>query len=96
MANYDGGDMIRILATFIASGALLVNPASVYLEVKNPLGSVATWAWPGSVTRPATGIFYADVLASIGGNWVYRWAGEGTYWAAGEGGFAINHTTFFL
>lgn len=96
MAAYDGGDMVRILATFVASGGARVNPASVILQVRNPLGSVATWAWPASVSKTATGIFYADVLASIGGDWHYRWSGLQTNWSAAEGEFTVHQTTFIL
>lgn len=99
---YDGGDMVRVIATFVASGGTLVNPASVYLQMVNPLGSVATWAYittgsgTGSVVSPQTGAFYIDQLASIAGDWNYRWAGVNANWAAGESSFTVNRTTFFL
>lgn len=102
MAAYDGGDMVRITGTFVASGGALVNPASVYLQVMNPLGTVATWGYisagsgTGSITLVATGCFYIDQLASVGGDWNYRWAGVQANWAAGESTFTINRTVFIL
>jgi hypothetical protein len=91
---YDGGDMIRIIASYVASGDTPAFPASVYLQLMNPLGSVGTWAWPASVNVIATGTFYADVLASIGGAWHYRWSGIQTFWSAAEGTFSVNQTVF--
>lgn len=94
---YDGGDMIRVTATFTASGGGQVNPPSVYLQVMNPLGTVSTWnGWGASCENPATGVFYADILASIGGAWQYRWSGHVDNWAAVEGGFSVNQTVFIL
>lgn len=93
---YDGGDMVRLTATYTASGGAQVDAATVILQVMNPLGSVSTWGYPASITKDSTGNYYADVLASIGGNWHYRWAGLQTNWSAGEGTFAVNQTVFIL
>lgn len=99
---YDGGDMIRIAGSYVASGLIQVDPASVYMQIMNPQGSVATFGYipagsgVGSILKDSTGNYYADVLASIGGDWHYRWAGEKTNWAAAEGTFSVNHTVFIL
>lgn len=93
---YDGGDMVRIMATFVASGNTVVDPASVYMQLMNPLGSVSTWGYPASITKDSVGVYYADALASVGGDWHYRWAGQNTNWAAAEGTFSVNKTVFIL
>lgn len=99
MANtYDRGDMIRVAASFNASG-VAVDPASVYMLLRNPLGSVATYGYlTASMTKVGTGAYYVDVVPSIvpaNGTWTYRWEGRpDVSAAAGEGAFIIRITPF--
>jgi hypothetical protein len=92
----DVGDMIRIQATFIASGGAMSDPASVYMMLRNPKGSVATYGWSASVTRTGVGAFYVDVIASYPGGWAYRWQGQPSAgYAAAEGSFEA-YSSFIL
>lgn len=109
MANsYDRGDTIRLAGTFVASANLqVVEPASVILLVRSPLGSVATYTYAGvsssvlglaAIQRVASGCYYADFVPSCnppGGVWTYRFdSGGGVGAAAGEQTFNVRPTSF--
>lgn len=108
MANsYDRGDTIRLAGTFAASLGNVVEPASAYLLVRSPLGSVATYGYggpasavlgPATVVRVASGLYYADFVPSCNppnGVWAYRFdSGGGAGAAAGELTFNVRPTAF--
>jgi hypothetical protein len=108
MANtYDRGDTIRLAGTFVASANQVVEPATVFLFVRNPLGSVGTYGYlstasavlgPAVVTRAASGCYYADFVPSCNppnGVWTYRFdTGGGVGAAAGEQTFNVRPTPF--
>ena len=94
---YDAGDLVRLTATFVASGGAIVTPASVYLLVKPPGGPVTTYGYPANIGSAATGCFYLDQLASQTGDWVYRYVGQPSVGlAAGEGTFHVRPSAFVL
>lgn len=98
MANsYDRGDTVRCAATFVASVApfQVFDPASVYVLLRNPLGSIATYGYPASVTKAGVGAYYVDVVPSTNpakGVWTYRF--DSAAGAAGEGSFNVRATPF--
>jgi hypothetical protein len=96
--TYDRGDTIRVTGTFVASGVGQFDPASVFMLLRNPLGSVATYAYSASVVKAATGAYYVDVVPSClppNGAWTYRWEGRpDSSAAAGEDSFIIRTTPF--
>lgn len=109
MANsYDRGDTVRLVGTFVASGGNVVEPASVYLLIKNPLGSVATYGFGGpasalfgvgTVVRVGSGLYYMDTVPSCNppnGDWPYRFDAGGPLpgAAAGELTFNVRVTNF--
>ena len=96
MPIHDAGDLVRITASFQASGGAMVDPASVYIEIKNPSGAVTTYGYPTTIVRSDVGAYYIDQLASQTGGWNYRWSGKPSAGlAAAEGGFEIR-SSFIL
>ena len=98
MANtYDRGDTVRCIATFVASGQVPNDPASVWFFIRNPLGSIATYVYPASIGRSGVGAYYVDVVPSVGprsdGTWSYRFEGTNLQ-AAGETAFIIRRSDF--
>ena len=80
---YPYGSIIRAVATFYASAnpsGAAIQPASVFLLLRNPLGSIASWGFgaasvagsPG-IVRVATGAYFLDMRASVAGGWHYAW-----------------------
>lgn len=97
---YDHGDVVRLRATFVASGGGVVAPASCYLLIRPPAGPVSTYGYPAGVSSAgATGCFFKDQLASwgIAGDWAYRFVGEPSIGqAAAETVFTIRQSSFLL
>lgn len=104
--SYDRGDTVHLTGTFVASG-LVAEPASVYVLIRNPLGSVGTYGYggPGSavmgtatVGRVASGCYYLDFVPSTNppkGSWTYRFdSGGGALGAAGEQTFFVKPSDF--
>lgn len=108
MANsYSRGDTVRLVATFLGSGGVVVEPANVYALIRNNLGSIGTYTYGNvsssivgfaSVARVASGCYYMDIVPSAdppNGVWAYRFdSGGGITAAAGESSFFINPTEF--
>lgn len=87
---YDQGDLIRVTGTFKNDAGANADPTTVAFKVKNPAGTVTTYAYPvdGSLIKSATGIYYVDVdTSSADGQWMYRWEATGSGQAATEGWF---------
>jgi hypothetical protein len=78
------GNVIRLTASFTVSGTATDPSPTPVCTVREPDGATAT----PTVTKTATGAFYADYTPSKPGAHIYRWAGEGTAKSAAE-------TTFF-
>jgi hypothetical protein len=94
---YDAGDIVRLQATYRASGGAPIAPASVYCLVRPPGGAVTTYRFPNEIASVNTGGFYLDILASQVGIWAYRFSGHPSAgMAAGEDVFSIKPSAFIF
>lgn len=80
--TYEPGDIMRFVATFVASGGGLVDPASVYFFIREAPGSVSTYGYPASISRSGVGAYFANRLASRPGDYAYRFQGAPSVGAA--------------
>lgn len=90
MASYDKGTVVRLATTAKVGGTTLTDPTTIRLLVyKLPAtGSISTLldetqagaTGGGSITRSATGTYYADITTAYfpKGSIYYRWVGTGT------------------
>lgn len=81
---YDIGDRVTLTANFTDAGSP-VQPTTVTCTVKAPSGMTTS----SSVTN-TSGTYSAEVEPDEQGAWYYRFAGTGTYVAAGEGTFRVR------
>lgn len=91
MADIYAGMTARISGVFQDINEQLVDPATVVLRLKSPVGVVTT----PTTTRASLGVFYADVLADRAGVWYYRWEatiddGGHTFLSVGEGEMSVK------
>jgi hypothetical protein len=86
VSRYDIGDWVRVVATFTSTdGITTADPSTILFLLKNPAGSVATYAFStGSVQRATVGQYWAEFGIATGGSWFYRWQGTGGVQAAEE------------
>jgi hypothetical protein len=96
---YDVGDLVRVTATFLASGGLQTDPSQIWFLYKSPATQAgATHQYgvtPSAIIRTGTGAYYIDVNVDKPGDWKYRWEGTGVLQVAEETGFSVR-TTFHL
>jgi len=85
MGRLDVGDMVRLEARFADWEGAPADPASVVLRVKKPSGAVIL----PTVSRAATGYYYAEVLLDEAGWWQYQWESTGTPTAVEGGEFHV-------
>ena len=78
------GNVVRLTANFSVAGTATDPSPAPVCTVKAPGGGTST----PSVTKSATGVYFADFTPTEAGLHTYRWAGEGTAKSAAE-------TTFF-
>lgn len=90
MAIYDIGDGIRITATFTNLAGALADPTTVVFRVLDPLGAMTT----PSFSRDSLGVYYADIVATAKGVWLYRWEGTGSVTVAEESSFTVRSSNF--
>jgi hypothetical protein len=87
---YQVGDSVRLTCTFTDLAGAVADPTAITCTVLNP----ARLRFAASVTRSATGIYYADVTLDSAGDWRYRWTGTGAIVAADEGILAVDRSRF--
>jgi hypothetical protein len=88
--SYHIGDGIRITTTFTDLAGTAADPTAVTCMVRAPNGTQTT----PTVTKSATGIYYADVTVDQPGDWHYRMVGTGAVAAVDEGRFNVSRSRF--
>jgi len=97
MANtWDVGDLIRCTGTFTDSAGAAVDPANVFVKIKDPSRNVDTYQYgvDSELVKSGTGVYYTDVDVDERGTWAYRWYSTGTGQAAGENTFKARESLF--
>jgi len=56
-----------------------VDPTTVTLEILDGNGSLTTWVYQstGSIVRMKQGLYLAEYLLDVPGNWSFKWIGTG-------------------
>lgn len=93
--TYDRGDLIRCVATFVASNSLTTDPTNVWFLVQDGGGARATHKYgltPSAIVKAATGAYYIDLDTPTVGDWAYRWEATGGLQLAEETRFNVRPT----
>lgn len=95
---YDPGDLVRFIATCLASGGAAADPSSIYFLINRAAGR-ATHQYgltPSQIVRVAAGQYYIDVAIDSPGGWAVRWeATGGPFQGAQEYTFDVNRSFKF-
>jgi hypothetical protein len=97
MANtYTIGQVVRLRANFQNATPTDVDPGTIQLKVKDPLGSVSTYVYgtDAEVIKDSAGNYHCDVEPAAQGVWKYRWEGLNSNKAAKENSFAVEESSF--
>jgi hypothetical protein len=91
---YDTGDVARVSCTFTNPAGAFADPTTVRAKYKAPGQATVTKTYlvDSEVIRDSAGKFHMDMALTLAGTWRYRWEGEGTIVAAGEGAFMVDPT----
>jgi len=97
MNDYNVGDQVRLTVTWTNSSGTPTDPTTITLTVKRRALSTTstTYAYPATVTKSSTGVYYVDVTPDNEGVWDYRWVATGTVVAAEEGAFNVPDSVFY-
>lgn len=93
VSRYELLDMVRLVATVVASGGAITQPSSMVFHVRDPIGSVASYVFGqagASITNPSPGLFYKDIVPSIVGTWGYGAHASGVVSGRTEWVFIVN------
>ena len=93
-AYYDRGDVVRVSSTFTDTGGAKANPTNVATYITRPDGGVVATTFStgaGAIKRPATGVFYQDILTTASGPYWYRFTSTGNISASAEWVFRVRH-----
>lgn len=92
MANsYDVNDVVRVTGTFTSTAGTAANPGKVTFVLEDPSGLITTHTSTGaSVTNPAIGTFYTDVVIDQEGVYEYRVYSTGTIRSATQGWWRVR------
>lgn len=86
--SYNVGQLVALVATVLGTdGVTPVTPSYFAFQVKNPAGSIATFAYTGagaSANLAATGAFTADYTVATSGPYYVRAVATGLVQAAEE------------
>ena len=84
---YTQGELVRISASF-ANGASPIDPGGVFVNLRYPTGG-STLISGSLITNASSGIYQADIDASLPGKWHYRWYSTGCGQAAKANYFKV-------
>lgn len=77
MASYSGA-IAAPVGGFRDSLGVLIDPATVQLKFRDPLGTLTTFTYPASIVKDAVGLYHYDVDTSAKpGLWTYDWVAPG-------------------
>lgn len=79
------GSTIHIISEWLATDPMLypavtrvrTDPTSLACVVTAPSGATQTFAYPGTIARTATGVFYVTLSPGEAGTWLALWTGTG-------------------
>lgn len=100
MADINPGSTVRLTASFVNDSDVASDPTTVTVYVKAVGHNETAYVYgvDQGVVKDSTGVYHMDyVVPDIQGRnqlFAYRWTGEGTLIAAGEGEFTAI-TRFF-
>lgn len=87
--TYQIGDSVTLTASIAATSGGMVDPTSLFLQLRWPTGSVAAWGYP-DFTKVATGHYTFNVnCLNLSGNYYYRWFSTGSGQAAEQAVFEV-------
>ncbi len=96
MNTHDIGDVVRISVAFTNQAGTPVDPGTVTVKVKTPIGLATTYVFgvDSGVIKDSTGNYHFDVEPAIQGVWAYRWEGAVSNKGAEENTFQIRESAF--
>lgn len=96
MNTWDKGDVVRLLIQFKGLDGLHVDPTTVIVRVKDPVGVVTSYTYliDANLIKDGVGQYHRDIEPTIQGVWKYRWEGIGTNKGAEENAFMIRESEF--
>lgn len=88
--SYTLGQVVRLSVAFTDSAAAAVDPTTVTLKIKDPVGAEVTKTYALSeVIKDSAGIYHFDHTPTLEGSHHYRWEGTAPSTAA-ESRFFMN------
>jgi len=96
MNTYDSGDVVRINVAFTNLAGATVDPGTVTVKVKNPVGVKTTYVYgiAVEVVKDDVGLYHMDLEPTIQGVWSYRFEGTGANKGSEENTFQIRESAF--
>jgi uncharacterized protein YfaS (alpha-2-macroglobulin family) len=90
--TYVIGDLVRIKVTWTDTDDALIDPTTIVLRVKDPMGTVTVYTYAlGEVVRESLGVYHYDVATgALNGVWYYRFEAGGAAVGAEEGSFRVE------
>lgn len=89
--SFTAGDVAAMTVDVKDAAGVLVNPATVALQVKFPDGSVSSVT---PIANPSTGKYSASLSLTMPGWHSYRWETAGGHQGVIEGGFSVSPQSF--
>lgn len=91
MNSYDIGSSTNLVASFINSVGIAVDPTTVILRIKNPKGIVSV----NTPTNTGVGLYSYELALDIAGVYYYRFEGTGTAIAAADSSLTVVPSPVF-
>jgi len=92
MAITQIGDTVSLATTFKV-GAVLTDPTTITLTVRDPLGVSTTYTFAAAtITRDSVGAYSKQIAVGTAGTWAWLWTGTGAAAGVDEGTFTVERT----
>jgi hypothetical protein len=95
MPEYVVGNVLKLAANF-KNGSTDVDPGSIVLKIKSPLGTIQTYTYgdDADLVKDSTGDYSFNYSPAYEGRYSFRWAGLGTNASAAESSFVVTESQF--
>lgn len=90
MPDFIQGDVARLSVKITDTQGVPVDPGSVSLKVRQPSGTIVTYAYPEQVTKIGTGSYQCDIVLDEKGVHKWRWEAAAPYLGAAQGTITVG------
>lgn len=95
MNTYTYGQKVRFTGSFVDAAGVATDPTTIVALAKPRFGTSTSYAFPATITKTGTGVYYFERVLDAEGIWDIRMVGDGALVAVLEGEVNVLDSPFY-